>query len=98
MGVVSSKSSGARWYTVSFLLLLVPVAEFASLHGQFGEWPLWLIVAPWGTSGVGGLFCAILGGGGFNKKPLDFTGTLAVTFHFVSIAWIMLIAFTEDLP
>lgn len=76
------------YYLVSYLLLLVPIFWVYYVfkdETNLGVAIRYLIVWTWGASAVGGILCALIGGGGLNKKPIDQTGSLAVILHLGAI-------------
>jgi hypothetical protein len=107
LSVTLKKRTKEQWYAASYLLLLVPVAEVAFILWNdirdtsehiLPAWFPWFYVGAWGVSGLAGLICAIIGGGGFNKKRIDGTGSLALMFHVFSIGALMMVWFSAGCP
>ena len=86
-----------RWYSISYVLLCVPIL-IAYLSGYPGLVPRWTLGVAWVGAAGGGLVCALVGGGGLNKKPIDGLGSLALLLHLASAGFLMLTAFSAGAP
>jgi hypothetical protein len=76
----------AKWFCISCLMLLVPLAEFGWVfsHDLWRSLTLWQLAAPWLGSDFVGLLCAVRSSH-LARKSARHLGTLAAFLHIGSL-------------
>ncbi|MEI7730655.1 MAG: hypothetical protein WCO56_13860 [Verrucomicrobiota bacterium] len=80
-----------RCYAISYLLLLMPVAQLVFLAAWPRGIPHAFLIDSWMVSIVIGCLCVFIGSGLMSKKPIETLGNLALALHITSL--VVLVAY-----